>query len=344
MTLDVEPASVTLSRLVTQEELSRDSSRIDGMGLCGYLSLEWASRGGVGCGVGLNLRVPSQAARLESFIGSLVVGCRRPATALKCAKVQALLRESATPWHSPCSDGLWLDVSDLAHMSIRFPVVLWGSDVGGGLHRVIYPPVANHPMAVGLAIEISGTTCQIILDSDHFHPLDLTGDAGLLRDPVLAGGVVAVVNPSGQPPVTLLGSPCTKRSGTCAQNGKQKSSRRQAHSPNPGDRAGAASDEDTSSEEDAKGRGPGTTRGDVLLLADVDLKAGPQDRDSWSGRGDVLLMADVDLKMESEEGAPGPERASSPGRRRSREDAGGLDGREKIRRISDRSSAAAAPD
>ena len=209
---------------------------------------------------------------------------------------------------------------------------------------MIYPPVANHPMAVGLAIEISGTVCQIILDSDHFHPLDLTGDAGVLRDPALGGGQVAVVDPPGRSLVTPSGSPCTKRSGTRAQDGKQKSSRRQAYSPNPGDCAGAASDEDPSSKEDAKGRGPGTTRGDVLLLAGVDLKAGPQDRDSWNGRGDVLLMADVDLKMESEEGAPGPERASSPGRRRSREDAGGLDGREKIRRITDRSSAAAAPD
>jgi len=97
---------LVLSRQFTDEELSRNCSRVDGMGMCGFLALEWASRCADGKGNGLNLRVPSDAHLLGLFLRRLVAGCTQATVKRKCEQVLAHLLESSSPWTSPRSDGL----------------------------------------------------------------------------------------------------------------------------------------------------------------------------------------------------------------------------------------------
>ena len=86
---------------------------------------------------------------------------------------------------SPRADGLWLGVADLSSLSLWFPLVVWGADVGGGWRRVSYP--SGQAASVGIGRELASVAAQIVLDSDHFHPLDEAfGAIGPLCDWVAA--------------------------------------------------------------------------------------------------------------------------------------------------------------
>ena len=170
-----------LSRLVGLAELDRNSGRIEGMGMCGYLALEWASRVGFEADpVGLSLRDPGAAEQLAEFVDRISVGTEGQVRD-KLDRVVLHLRGSLSPWLTPRSDGLWLGVADLPCLSLWFPLVLWGGDVGGGWRRVTYP--SGQAASVGLGRELASVSAQIVLDSDHFHPLDEAfGSIGPLCD------------------------------------------------------------------------------------------------------------------------------------------------------------------
>jgi len=143
------------------------------MGLCGFLALEWASRCTDGGGYGLNLRAPSDVSLFSLFMRRLAAGCTQAGVKSKCARVLAHLYESDTPWTTLRSEGLWMDIGDVQHMALWFPVVLWGPDIGRGCRRVMYPSEANGPLSQGQVLGTASCLAQVVLDSDHFHPLDI---------------------------------------------------------------------------------------------------------------------------------------------------------------------------
>ena len=163
---------VVLSRQTKSDELERNNGRIDGFGMCGYLALEWASRSTRHVvGQGLSLRDPQSKAQLSRFLSSLVEAAVEPA-ASKVRRVVDHLAESLTPWHTAREDGLWLDIADLQYLNLSFPLVCWGVDQGDGWRRVAYPPLDNGLITVASAQAVVRVGPHIVLDADHFHPLD----------------------------------------------------------------------------------------------------------------------------------------------------------------------------
>ena len=163
-----------LSRYVSSEELARNSDLIEGSGLCGYLALEWASRVGFEADpISLSLRDQDSLEAMVVFLTRVAIGTSGQVKS-KLSNVLRHLQESATPWLSVRSDGMWLDSSDISVMNIWFPLVVWGPDVGDGWRRVMYPPhsQATEENFVGL----TRVEAQIVLDCEHFHPLDPTYD------------------------------------------------------------------------------------------------------------------------------------------------------------------------
>ena len=57
-------------------------------------------------------------------------------------------------------------------LTIDFPLVVWGGDVGDGHRRVRYPLSGNLPLERDEAGRLSVSAGQIILDCNHFFPLD----------------------------------------------------------------------------------------------------------------------------------------------------------------------------
>jgi len=253
-------------------------------------------------------------------------------------------------------DGLWLDASDIDHMSIWFPVVLWGPDVGEGFHRVLFPRAANNPMCRERVVDTITSTGQIILDSEHFHPLDAAGGYPRLwgmedsqgGTPVRDAASVELHAPTLTPWRKALppGNRSEDGEGVLVTHDLESekvphvTTRKKRRGPqrtlaDPGGVRGDAA-EDVRDE----GRDSGTLRGDASLLAGVDLKMESQDRDSRSGRGDDLHFVGVDLKEESELGprqdgraaAAGTPAGHAPRRWWDNEDAGGPQGWEKTLR------------
>ena len=203
-----------LSRVVGPDELDRNTTRIPAFGWCGYLSLEWAERQsrGVG-GDGLNLRLSNSRERMTSFVGGLLRGCIHDAVCRKLLGLLARLRDAACPWRLDRASGLWMDVSDVQHMCLPFPVVLWGQDTGSGRRRVMCPPRGNGVVSLAWAEEVMRSPAQLVLDSAHFFPLDAVPEGlpaiigtlmlhaeGLLsrsEDPGLANTSVEGLSPPG---------------------------------------------------------------------------------------------------------------------------------------------------
>ena len=180
-----QDGSWSLSRWMGQPELERNCGRIDGDGLCGYLALEWASRVGLHPGArALALREEGSPVVLARFLETLVVGVQGPLRS-KFDAVIRHLRESAAPWCSPRADRLWLGVADFAGLVIAFPLVVWGSDSGGGWRSVMYPSGCCRDS--DRACELVGVRAQIVLDRAHFHPVD--GPDGSVEDLCASAGL-----------------------------------------------------------------------------------------------------------------------------------------------------------
>jgi len=143
------------------------------MGWCGYLSLEWAERRarGVG-GDGLDLRLAAHRDRLASVLTNFLHRCLDAGVREKLQRALAHLGGTSGPESLGRESGLWLDTSDIQHMELGFPVVVWGLDNGDGLRRVMYPPLGNGPMCPDWVEEVMRTPAQVVLDSAHFFPLD----------------------------------------------------------------------------------------------------------------------------------------------------------------------------
>ena len=108
--------------------------------------------------------------RLCRLLGRLLVGCRSERVRLKLERVMVSLRYGPVPW---ClSRAGWLDIGDLPHLAIDFPLVVWGRDMGGGLRRVRYPQSGITPMLRTEGERLSVSEGHIVLDSEHFFPLD----------------------------------------------------------------------------------------------------------------------------------------------------------------------------
>ena len=207
-----------LSRVVSPEELDRNATRIPAFGWCGYLSLEWAERRSRGVGGGaLDLRLSHGRTRMASFVNGLMRGCVDDAVCRKLHGLLSHLREAANAWRLDRVSGLWMDASDVQHMCISFPVVLWGLDTGSGFRRVMYPPRGNGVVSLAWAEEVMRTPAQLILDSAHFFPLDaapdgvpaLIGCLTLRSEGLLLGGVA----PEQAPEIEELNSPSAAGSG-----------------------------------------------------------------------------------------------------------------------------------
>ena len=166
-----------LSRRVLEEELERNTSRIPSLGWCGYLSLEWAERRsrGVG-GQGLDLRDVTQRDRLASVIAGFLHGCLNEAVCSKLQRALAHLGGTSQPERLERTSGLWLDIGDIRHMNVDFPVIVWGLAHEDGLRRVMYPVRGNLPMNPDWVEEVLRTPAQFVLDSAHFFPLDEVPD------------------------------------------------------------------------------------------------------------------------------------------------------------------------
>ena len=177
---DLLPTQVVLSRVVSQEELSRHSDRIAGLGLCGYLSLEWASRvEGDPTAEGLDLHDVAARNQLSEFLSSLLAGCRTEVVQDKFRRVQTHLATSITPWTSARADGLWLDGQDLIDLRVTFPLVVWGQDQGGGRRRILYPFNRAEGISGPEACAITRVVPQLVFDCAHYHPLDPPEEDGL---------------------------------------------------------------------------------------------------------------------------------------------------------------------
>ena len=130
----------TLSRIVDTNELARNTGRIPAFGLCGYLALQWAA---AGCGYEVDwadLRVEANRVRMGSFLTDLLVGCDCPRVTRKIQLVQTSIKYASSPWKLSRESEGWLDIGDLCHLNIDFPLVVWGADMGDGLRRVRFPP------------------------------------------------------------------------------------------------------------------------------------------------------------------------------------------------------------
>ena len=103
----------------------------------------------------------------------LAAGCTQAGVKSKCDRVLTHLSESATPWTTLRSGGLWMDIGDVQHTALWFAVVLWGLDIGRGYRRVMYPSEANGPLSQSQVLGTASCLAQVVLDSDHFHPLDI---------------------------------------------------------------------------------------------------------------------------------------------------------------------------
>ena len=159
-----------LSRVVTTGELARNTGRIPADGLCGYLALQWAAAGADYAPEWAELRVVENRERLCHLLSRLLVGCRSERVRLKWERVMVSLRYAPVPW---ClSSAEWLDIGDLAHLAIDFSLVVWGRDMGGGHRRVRYPLSGNTPLSRVEGGRLSVSEGQIVLDSEHFFPLD----------------------------------------------------------------------------------------------------------------------------------------------------------------------------
>ena len=90
---------VVLSRVVSEDELERNTTRIQAFGWCGYLALKWAGRcaSGVG-GAGLDLRQPCGRRSLSVFLAGLLQGCTNDRVRAKLQRVKAHLEVAADPW------------------------------------------------------------------------------------------------------------------------------------------------------------------------------------------------------------------------------------------------------
>ena len=161
-----------MSRVVTADELARNTGRIPADGLCGYLALQWAASGAEYAPEWAELRVVENRERLCRFLGRLLVGCRSERVRSKLELVMVSLRYASAPWRLSRDSAGWLDVGDLAHLAIDFPLVIWGRDMGGGNRRVRYPVSGNAPLTKFEAVHLSSSEGQLVLDSEHFFPLD----------------------------------------------------------------------------------------------------------------------------------------------------------------------------
>jgi hypothetical protein len=178
-----------LSRIVDEYELARNTGRIPADGLCGYLSLQWAAEGSGFDESMSDLHLEASRVRLVRFLDRLLRGCTDDRIRRKLELVQINLEHSLHPWRLGRDSGGWLDIGDLAHLNIDFPLVVWGSDMGGGHRRVRYPLAANGPFSSAAAAgALSRSEGQVILDSDHFFPLDSVAGEGA-EEVVAAAGV-----------------------------------------------------------------------------------------------------------------------------------------------------------
>jgi hypothetical protein len=168
----------TLSRVVDESELARNTGRIPAYGLCGYLALQRAAEGAGHVEAWSDLRIEANRERLGRFLSRLLVGCTDDRVRRKLELVQISLRYSSHPWRLGRDSGGWLDIGDLAHLLIDFPLVVWGSDMGDGHRRIRYPVAGNGPLNSTGAGLLSRSEGQLILDSDHFFPLDNVAGEG----------------------------------------------------------------------------------------------------------------------------------------------------------------------
>jgi hypothetical protein len=122
------------------------------------------------------LRLPHSRERLASFVGGLLRGCMHDAVCRKLLGLLAHLRDAACPWRLDRSSGFWMDVSDVQHLCLPFPVVLWGLDTGNGRRRVMYPPRGNGVVSLAWAEEVMRSPAQLVWDSAHFFPLDAVSE------------------------------------------------------------------------------------------------------------------------------------------------------------------------
>ena len=160
-----------LSRVVSEDELFRNTGRIPADGLCGWLALQWAASGVDYNPEWADLRVVENRERLCGLLRRLLVGCVCPRVRQKLGLVQTSLRWASAPWRLSFESGGWLDIGDIAHLTIDFPLVVWGGDVGDGHRRVRYPLSGNLPLERDEAGRLSVSAGQIILDCNHFFPV-----------------------------------------------------------------------------------------------------------------------------------------------------------------------------
>jgi len=189
--LCLTPSTVLLSRVVDARELERNTELVPALGWCGYLALEWASRLAAGeVGRVLDLRLPRARRLMGRFLEGRLAACADLAVKAKLTKLCWHLVRAVQPWSLNMGTGLWLNVADIAHLMITFPLVIWGPDVGQGQRRVMYPRHGGNPMSLHEAGELSRSRNQFILDSAHFFPLDtMVEDAVvLLREVERSGG------------------------------------------------------------------------------------------------------------------------------------------------------------
>jgi hypothetical protein len=196
----------TLSRIVGSDELARNTGRIPAFGLCGYLALQWAAAGTQYVAEWADLRVERNRARLDLFLTELLVGCVCARVRRKVQLVQASIRYASSPWQLSRDSEGWLDIGDLCHLRIDFPLVVWGADMGNGHRRVRFPLSGNVPVGGFDASVLAASPGQIILDSDHFFPLDQVAHGERAGEVVEAVCTVACGLSGGFSPVTSEGA------------------------------------------------------------------------------------------------------------------------------------------
>jgi len=159
-----------VSRLINEEEVARNADRVASDGMCGWISLEWAARAADFPDRGLNPHVTGDRDCLQAFLASVA----SRATGAALAKIEGVIRhmQGATPGFLPKESGLWLGLADLEGLHLPFPLVVWGSDTGGGWRRVMYPSRWNMGVSESTVADIFGCEAQIVLDSAHYFPVD----------------------------------------------------------------------------------------------------------------------------------------------------------------------------
>jgi hypothetical protein len=159
-----------VARYILEAEVERNCGRVNSDGLCGWLSLEWASRASDFPGNGLSLVVPHDIWQMKQFMRSLMVTAKGHAL----LKVHGILNylHGVGPRILPKASGLWLGVEDIEDLHLQFPVVVWGPDCGEGLRRVMYPTRMNMGVSELDARSVMECEAQIVLDAEHFFPVD----------------------------------------------------------------------------------------------------------------------------------------------------------------------------